>query len=636
MRKTIQLPRGKVSAKDIASAEQEVRLLAELDHKHIVEFMGYERTRDAMMIYMEFCAGGDLSGVIKRARKDQAPLEEPTIREYFGQISRALAEMHGRNILHRDLKAQNIFLTADGCIKLGDFGIARRLRSADDLAETVIGTPFYMSPELFARKPYSFKSDIWSLGCVLFELASLDHVFTANDMAALRAKVLSGTPPPIPRMYSRELRALVSRMLQKDPASRPSLDQVLASSFLNPAPAPTTTPVVVPPPVPSPVEPRRPTGYVNMVRLRREDNELASAIARERREQARIEASLALLRARKVAAKDRRGLARVRNPPIKAVHPPAASSAPRKAGAARRPRVSKRLFSARKNGVDPKNRSKNRSKNRPKNRSKNRSKVKDGLKDRSKPKTGPKNHSKNTSKRRSRPTAAGAGAMKETRASRPPTRTPRAPVRVGPQRQRSPSPLSPPSGGEQAEEFVVRECSFVEEDAGDEDGVEVDDVEVSVSDVQAEIAAEKARLMASGARLAALEEEAAEMSSFIQAAARTLESTGSFSGSGSGGVGASGAGSPWAAFPKVAGRLSERIRALHGELAGMIGAKRAGWIARALKTMTCEDVASLELDAPTDKWGVLAALVSGAPSVDISRAALDILKQIAFIRMFAS
>lgn len=102
----------------------------------------------------------------------------------------ALFYLHERKILHRDMKTQNIFLKNGKVrflylyhfyfqIRLGDFGIAKVLENTKDFANTCIGTPYYMSPELFKNKPYSYKSDVWALGCVLYEMCNLRHAFDA-------------------------------------------------------------------------------------------------------------------------------------------------------------------------------------------------------------------------------------------------------------------------------------------------------------------------------------------------------------------------------------------------------------------------------------------------------------------------
>eukprot|EP00003_Mantamonas_plastica_P030586 TRINITY_DN765_c0_g1_i2.p1 TRINITY_DN765_c0_g1~~TRINITY_DN765_c0_g1_i2.p1 ORF type:complete len:942 (-),score=467.14 TRINITY_DN765_c0_g1_i2:1331-4156(-) len=115
---------------------------------------------------------------------------------------------------------------------MGDFGIAKVLESTMEQAETAIGTPYYLSPEICESKPYSYKSDIWSLGCVLYELTTLKHAFDAHNMKGLVLKILRGIYPPIPRYYSDDLRDLIASMLQKNPKKRPSVNQILKKPFI--------------------------------------------------------------------------------------------------------------------------------------------------------------------------------------------------------------------------------------------------------------------------------------------------------------------------------------------------------------------------------------------------------------------
>ncbi|CAI2729312.1 unnamed protein product [Schistosoma spindalis] len=140
--------------------------------------------------------------------------------------------MHERNVLHRDLKTRNIFLTRSNIVKLGDLGIARVLESSNSMATTLIGTPYYMSPELFANKPYNHKSDIWALGCVLYEMSTLRHAFNAKSFNALSYKILSGKVPDMPTQYSPELLELMRAMLHLKPEKRPSARRVLSNSFI--------------------------------------------------------------------------------------------------------------------------------------------------------------------------------------------------------------------------------------------------------------------------------------------------------------------------------------------------------------------------------------------------------------------
>jgi NIMA (never in mitosis gene a)-related kinase len=181
---------------------------------------------------MDFADGGDLYTKIAQYKKLGKTFEEEQILEWFLQICLALKHIHSRKILHRDLKTQNIFLTSKGEVKIGDFGIARVLQHTYDCVQTAIGTPYYLSPEICQEKPYNQKSDIWSMGCILYEMLTLKHAFDANSMKGLVLKILKGTYPAIPASYSEDIRSLVSELLTKDPSKRPSIRQILEKPFL--------------------------------------------------------------------------------------------------------------------------------------------------------------------------------------------------------------------------------------------------------------------------------------------------------------------------------------------------------------------------------------------------------------------
>jgi len=129
------------------------------------------------------------------------------------------------------LKPQNIFLRYER-IQLGDFGIAKMLDSTQDIATTCIGTPYYMAPEVFKSKPYSYKSDIWSLGCILYEMCNLRRAFDAQNINALAIKILKGAFPMIIGTYSKQLRDLIESMLKVNPNKRPTIVELLNKPFI--------------------------------------------------------------------------------------------------------------------------------------------------------------------------------------------------------------------------------------------------------------------------------------------------------------------------------------------------------------------------------------------------------------------
>jgi NIMA (never in mitosis gene a)-related kinase len=171
-----QIAINKMGPKEAKQTEQESALLARLRHPNIVSF--WESFKDInnpskkyLYIVMEYADGGDLSDLLKKQRGKN--LTEKKVITLFVQICLGMKHVHDRKILHRDLKPQNIFLTSAGMIKLGDFGIAKVLSNTGELASTQIGTPYFMSPEILNNLRYNNKTDIWSLGCVLFEMMSL-------------------------------------------------------------------------------------------------------------------------------------------------------------------------------------------------------------------------------------------------------------------------------------------------------------------------------------------------------------------------------------------------------------------------------------------------------------------------------
>ncbi|XP_034986179.1 serine/threonine-protein kinase Nek11 isoform X3 [Zootoca vivipara] len=139
--------------------------------------------------------------------------------------------MHERRILHRDLKAKNIFLK-NNLLKIGDFGVSRLLMGSCDLATTFTGTPFYMSPEALQHQGYDTKSDIWSLGCILYEMCCLDHAFTGHNFLSIVLKIVEGEAPSLPAIYPSELDTLLHSMLSKDPSQRPSAAEILRIPYV--------------------------------------------------------------------------------------------------------------------------------------------------------------------------------------------------------------------------------------------------------------------------------------------------------------------------------------------------------------------------------------------------------------------
>lgn len=141
------------------------------------------------------------------------------------QLSQALSVLHALSILHRDIKSANVFLCSDGKVKLGDMNVSKVAKAG--LLRTQTGTPYYASPEVWKDLPYDHKSDIWSLGCVLYEAAALKPPFRAEDMQGLFRKVVKGEFPRLPRSFSGDFQSFIEALLQVDPAKRPTCEDIL-------------------------------------------------------------------------------------------------------------------------------------------------------------------------------------------------------------------------------------------------------------------------------------------------------------------------------------------------------------------------------------------------------------------------
>lgn len=226
-----QLETSTMDEKERNAAVKEAWLLKRMDHPNIVRFQeAFMTRRGRICIVMDYADGGDIRAEI--LAQHGRLMAEARVLEWFVQICSALQHVHGRQVLHRDLKTQNIFLMASGQIKLGDFGISRVLDATKGLAKTLIGTPYYYSPEIIEDEPYGFKSDIWSFGVVLYEMTTLLRPFDSKNIVILAVRIVNGAYPEPDPMYSLELKALIRDMLRRDPLKRPTADAILALPIL--------------------------------------------------------------------------------------------------------------------------------------------------------------------------------------------------------------------------------------------------------------------------------------------------------------------------------------------------------------------------------------------------------------------
>ncbi|NWT19083.1 NEK3 kinase, partial [Vireo altiloquus] len=225
--KEIRLP---MSSSGVENSRKEAVLLAKMKHPNIVAFKESFEADGHLYIVMEYCDNGDLMQRIKHQGGNLFP--EDTILHWFVQMCLAVKHIHDKRVLHRDIKSKNVFLTQSGKVKLGDFGSARLLAHPMSYACTYVGTPYYVPPEIWESLPYNNKSDIWSLGCVLYELCTLKHPFQANSWKHLILKICKGSYDPLPSRYSYELHYLIKQMFKINPQNRPSASTILARGCL--------------------------------------------------------------------------------------------------------------------------------------------------------------------------------------------------------------------------------------------------------------------------------------------------------------------------------------------------------------------------------------------------------------------
>lgn len=239
----------------------EFRILSTLKHQNIVQYIHHDHDQEhhVLHLYMEYCEGGDLGGIIRKCKTKGDYVPEEIVWSIFTQILLALYRCHyqsdcppvsmsnlfsntpsnlpknvdrGAVVIHRDIKPDNIFLLKDDFVKLGDFGLAKMLSHENDFAKTYVGTPYYMSPEVLLDKPYDPVTDIWSLGCVMYELCALHPPFQASSHLQLQSKIKEGIFPQIPDHYSNKLRQTINSCIVVDPSRRITTYQLLQNSSI--------------------------------------------------------------------------------------------------------------------------------------------------------------------------------------------------------------------------------------------------------------------------------------------------------------------------------------------------------------------------------------------------------------------
>ena len=223
---------GGLTKRELENSFNEVRLLASLNHKNVIGYREafYDQKSKTLNIVMEFADDGDLSTKIKQYIKKQIVFDEKKIWSTLIQILEGLKYLHKSDIIHRDLKSANIFLTKKGIVKIGDLNVSKIIGKS--MAITQTGTPYYASPEIWNDHPYDYKCDIWSTGCIIYEMASLKMPFRGTSMQMLYNNVMKGNIENIPSRYSNELMDIIKLILTKNPKKRPSAEDLLKNPII--------------------------------------------------------------------------------------------------------------------------------------------------------------------------------------------------------------------------------------------------------------------------------------------------------------------------------------------------------------------------------------------------------------------
>ena len=218
----------KLKDKEKQNALNEVRILASIKSPFVISYKEafIEDSDKSLCIVMEYADRGDLYQKIVQFKKNNCLIEETDVWRIFIQMTRGLKALHDLQILHRDLKSANIFLFSDGSAKIGDCNVSKVVYKG--LGYTQTGTPYYASPEVWNDQPYDNKSDIWSLGCVTYEMLALHPPFRAESMEGLYNKVTKGQFNRINSRYSNDIFEMIKFLLKVNPIDRPNCAQILA------------------------------------------------------------------------------------------------------------------------------------------------------------------------------------------------------------------------------------------------------------------------------------------------------------------------------------------------------------------------------------------------------------------------
>ena len=216
------------SKKEIDSIIKEAKILSSINSEYVVKYFGSFSDKEYFNIVMEYCDGLDLRTFLYTHREKKNFIKEELIYHIMKGICQGISAIHKKNLIHRDLKPENIFLTSNFNIKIGDFGIAKQLNSVNEFAKTQSGTLLYMAPEIVKGEKYNNKVDIWALGCILYELCTLNYCFFDISPLKIIEKIKKGKFENInSKLYITDLQKLLDNLLNINYKKRPNIDDII-------------------------------------------------------------------------------------------------------------------------------------------------------------------------------------------------------------------------------------------------------------------------------------------------------------------------------------------------------------------------------------------------------------------------
>eukprot|EP01018_Ginkgo_biloba_P027295 Gb_33894 [translate_table: standard] len=219
-----------IPQEDLNIIMQEIDLLKNLNHKNIVKYRGSFKTKTHLYIILEYVENGSLASIIKPNKFGAFP--ESLVAVYIAQVLEGLVYLHEQGVIHRDIKGANILTTKEGLVKLADFGVATKLTEADVNTHSVVGTPYWMAPEVIEMSGVSAASDIWSVGCTVIELLTcVPPYYDLQPMPAL-FRIVQDEHPPIPEHLSPGITDFLHQCFQKDAKLRPDAKNLLMHPWI--------------------------------------------------------------------------------------------------------------------------------------------------------------------------------------------------------------------------------------------------------------------------------------------------------------------------------------------------------------------------------------------------------------------